>query len=495
MSGTNNKKITYVDNPKAGFGELQVANLTPVIQWHSPYGVLNNQLVETFLSNGTVTVDGGLVTLANQNGVGDYATLMSIKNSKYKPGEGNVSRFTCMFNEGVSTSLQLAGLGTAFNGLFFGYNGTSFGIMKRSGGVSEIRRLEITTAFNASATIVVTLNGTAFNVNVVNASSSLEFSAHQVEESGTYTGWDVEHAGAYIYFISQTDGVKSGTYSVDWSTSGGAGTFSQLTAGVTKTETWVYQDDFNVDKMDGTGKSLMTIDPQKLNVYQIQYQWLGAGAIKFYIENEVTGEFQLIHIIQYANNNTVPSFSNPSLRMLYAIASLGSTTAMSMSMVSFSSFIEGKLIRDDPKFSIQGSKSISTETNIIVMKNFLMYNNVINHSDVLIKGISVSTDGTKTVEVKVYKNGTIGTNVIGDYTNYVAVDSTNSNTYYDTSTNCDTISNGLLIYSFDLAKSDSATLDLSNLGIILLRGETLTITATSSASNDVSATVSFVEDH
>ena len=43
--------------------------------------------------------------------------------------------------------------------------------------------------------------------------------------------------------------------------------------------------------MDGTGPSKQTLDPEFGNVFKIQYQWLGFGAIIFSIENSVTGDF------------------------------------------------------------------------------------------------------------------------------------------------------------------------------------------------------------
>lgn len=47
-----------------------------------------------------------------------------------------------------------------------------------------------------------------------------------------------------------------------------------------QTDTIVEQAAWNVDKLDGTGPSGVTLDPSKLNIYFIERQWLGAGQVR-----------------------------------------------------------------------------------------------------------------------------------------------------------------------------------------------------------------------
>ena len=46
-------------------------------------------------------------------------------------------------------------------------------------------------------------------------------------------------------------------------------------------DTYIWQEDWNFDKLDGTGKSKMVIDVTKDNLYWIDVQWLGAGRTRF----------------------------------------------------------------------------------------------------------------------------------------------------------------------------------------------------------------------
>lgn len=48
-------------------------------------------------------------------------------------------------------------------------------------------------------------------------------------------------------------------------------------------DTKVYQDSFNSDKVDGTGESEYTIDLTTGNIFEIDYVWYGYGPIRFYI--------------------------------------------------------------------------------------------------------------------------------------------------------------------------------------------------------------------
>ena len=60
------------------------------------------------------------------------------------------------------------------------------------------------------------------------------------------------------------------------------------------------QSSWNIDKLDGTGASLMTLDLTKMQMFYIDYTWYGAGAIRFGFKN-TRGEVVYCHRI--ANNN------------------------------------------------------------------------------------------------------------------------------------------------------------------------------------------------
>lgn len=70
-------------------------------------------------------------------------------------------------------------------------------------------------------------------------------------------------------------------------------------------DTVVNQSSWSNDKGDGTGLSGMTIDITKVQVWWIDYQWLGAGRVRFGVV-ESSGARLVLHEQMHANNVTVP---------------------------------------------------------------------------------------------------------------------------------------------------------------------------------------------
>ncbi|HDY88066.1 MAG TPA: hypothetical protein ENH82_08145, partial [bacterium] len=61
---------------------------------------------------------------------------------------------------------------------------------------------------------------------------------------------------------------------------------------------------WNLDVLDGTGSSGITLDESKDNIYVIDFQWLGAGRIRFGMD--FGGQITYVHEIKFANTESVP---------------------------------------------------------------------------------------------------------------------------------------------------------------------------------------------
>lgn len=70
-------------------------------------------------------------------------------------------------------------------------------------------------------------------------------------------------------------------------------------------ETKVPRANFNHDKLDGLGLSGFNIDLTKINVYWIDYQWLGAGRVRFGVFAD-DGSRITCHQFENANQNSLP---------------------------------------------------------------------------------------------------------------------------------------------------------------------------------------------
>jgi len=118
--------------PYTSFGEIATASVTPRIQLQFPY-VLNTDSVNTAVTgSGTVTHSAPFAIVSTTAAINSSASLSSKNNLHYRTGQGGVCMFTAIFTAGAANSVQEVGLGDTVNGFFFGFNGTSFGINRRS---------------------------------------------------------------------------------------------------------------------------------------------------------------------------------------------------------------------------------------------------------------------------------------------------------------------------------------------------------------------------
>ena len=159
------------------------------------------------------------------------------------------------------------------------------------------------------------------------------------------------------------------------------------------TDNWIPQTSWNVDKFNGTGLSGVTLDPTRGNVYSIEYQWLGFGAISFFIENPATGFPTLVHIIQYANANTIPSIFNPTLPVMAQVINTTNASNLTLSTSSAMGMVEGNgdtntLVTVN---SFSNSKMVpATETSIFTLRNNATFQGKTNRVRVQFSFLSIN---------------------------------------------------------------------------------------------------------
>ena len=115
------------------------------------------------------------------------------------------------------------------------------------------------------------------------------------------------------YFLEQ-DGLT--TYFVERSAVSGA-----------VTNTRVAQSAWNVDKMDGTGPSGITLDISKAQILWMDLEWLGVGTVKMGFV--VNGQFYICHAWDHANLITSTYITTASLPLSCEITNTGATASAS----------------------------------------------------------------------------------------------------------------------------------------------------------------------
>lgn len=83
----------------------------------------------------------------------------------------------------------------------------------------------------------------------------------------------------------------------------------------------ISQSSWNIDKLDGTGKSGFTLDESKIQLMSIEYTWQGAGQCRFgfYCDNT----FIICHEERFSNYIDTVSISNPCLPIRFEIEVIG----------------------------------------------------------------------------------------------------------------------------------------------------------------------------
>jgi len=86
----------------------------------------------------------------------------------------------------------------------------------------------------------------------------------------------------------------------------------------------ITQDNWNVDKLDGTGASGITLDLEATQIIVIDFEWLGVGRVR--VGFVIDGLIYYCHHFNHANDSTFSSvyMSTPNLPLRYSIETDGS---------------------------------------------------------------------------------------------------------------------------------------------------------------------------
>lgn len=489
--------------PSGAFGELLTVSARPRVQIDAVYGLVNTDTETLTDTGGSATAASSMFSVSTGTSPGGFGVIRSRRMVRYSPGQGVRFRFTALFTSpGVASSFQLAGAFNALDGLFFGYSGTTFGVMRRIAGAQQIVRLTVTTGATGAGTITVTLNSVAFEVAVGGALSTAA-TAEAIAEGGTgatvFTGWNSivspTSNGSTVTWVQNIPGPASGTYSI--SGAGTAGTFATLQAGVANDSAtgFVAQSVWNVDTMDGDADeenpSGIDLDPTKLNVYEITYGYLGASDIVFAVKSPTTGRFVIVHRVEYPNGAIVPSQRNPALRLGWVAASLGSTTALTVKGGSAAGFTEGEHrdVRDPLATAVSSFTAAATEYVALALRSCSVFANVVQLREVFPLLLVCGTEtSNRVVTIRAYINPTMTGAVDWSY-----VDSANSVMERATPTTL-TPTGGRFIGSTIVATGAPTTLRLDNMDLRMEPGDTLVITAQTASSTAVcSASINWQE--
>lgn len=104
-------------------------------------------------------------------------------------------------------------------------------------------------------------------------------------------------------------------------------------------DTRVAQENFNGDKMNGSGVSGMNFDYTRAQIFWFDFQWLGVGTVRMGMS--YSGSLITAHSFHHANNVTKVFMSSPNLKTRYEILNDGTGPAEQIDAICASVFSEG----------------------------------------------------------------------------------------------------------------------------------------------------------
>lgn len=469
-----------IHSPRLPFGSILTESLTPIFQYDAVYGLSSEAFIQTVYGSGSVGTSDSAFYCSTGTTIYSAGALQTAQRLIYRPGQGIIGRFTALFTEGVANSYQVAGYGHAEDGIYFAYKGVDFGILYNNRGVREVQTLTINTASSTAENITVTLGGTAYSI-AVTASGSTTKTAYEISE-GSYTGWRAEQIDSTVIFIANDVGNKTGTFSIAGTTA--AGTFAETKAGAAAEETFIPQSDWNGDKCDGTGVSKFVADWTKFNVFEIQIQYLGAGALVFKMEVPHEGnnpDFITVHSINIPNAQTRTSFGNPNFPFTMSAYSAGSTTNLTVKSGSFIGAIEGVKKVHGNRYSYQVSSNAVTSSAykaLYTIRNTRYYGGRANQSVVKLLSINAALKHNFPCTIYIFKNATLEGSPDFEY-----FDSESCTAWDFSATNCTITNNRQLIWSGSMGDTGNIARIFDSIDdeILLNPGDTLTIAARTSS--------------
>ena len=262
---------------------------------------------------------------------------------------------------------------------------------------------------------------------------------------------------------------------------------------------WVAQTAWNGDKCNGTGPSGFNWNPTFGNVMMVRYPFLGYGAITFWVENPTTGAWILCHTIQYPNTTASVQVSNPSFPFFANVVNTGNTSNLIMFVGSVGIFISGERDYLGAQWATDSLKNtITTEANLLNLRNCTTYNGVTNSGLLRLRSISAATDngnGLATIRLKtgVTIGGSPSFATINGTTADQGVTITSGNSISSVDV-AGTGTTGTTIFNICLARNSNVVYDLTPFNIFLAPAQTLTVTAFSAASSSIQVALNWNED-
>ncbi len=229
------------------------------------------------------------------------------------------------------------------NGVFYQYDGQRMAVVKRS----STNQLTGTISINTESNLI-TGSGTRFLEQLI-------------------VGDKIVVRGMSHVVTSITNNTTM-TVNPDW-----RGANNVVGVKIAKTEDDIfYQENWNLDRLDGTGPSGYNLLPWKMQMIAIQYTWYAVGFIEFHLRG-ADGKFVFFHRIRNSNVNTEAYMRTANLPVRYEVENASArsrlktginSTATAMTLYDASQFPTNGTVYIDNELITYSGKSGNNLTNL-----------------------------------------------------------------------------------------------------------------------------------
>lgn len=241
-------------------------------------------------------------------------------------------------------------------------------------------------------------------------------------------------------------------------------------------------------------------NPQLGNVYQIRFQWLGYGFLRFYVlhPTEPALGFVLLHTVLYPNTSQLTSILNPTLPLMAEVGNNGNNTNLRLFTASAVGFLEGVTgefinpLNVSRSFDQLVTYNNTNNNHVLTIRNKSTFGGVANRVPVDINALSFarSQTGAALSTIRVYQNATFA----GALT-FADVDTNNSPVESSITTTTITSADALRTYLLSDNATGAQYIPVDPGSITLLPGDSLTIGVQNSGSTvtDFASTANWVD--
>lgn len=256
-------------------------------------------------------------------------------------------------------------------------------------------------------------------------------------------------------------------------------------------ETFTPSSGFSHDTLVGERGSAFTIDWSDLGIRRISWGYLGIAPIDFEVFGDASRGFIPAHTIDLTGAGADTSILNPVLPIR---AQVKRTSGSGVAQLRTASWNGGTCGPPDEEignrhFSAYSAKSVTgaVRTNLLTISNPTTFQSKTNRVRLNMDRLTVATDGTKTVEVAIFEDATLGGSP-----SYSAIDATNSVTTVDTAGT--TVTGGTRVATWTVGKAEGRDFILRDDAIRLKPGHTFTLAVLTANASDVSASLRWHEE-